>query len=366
MLKRRLLAMGILLFVGVSLGAPAQNPQTPAPQTGTSTPPQNGPSRIIATATAVIVPVTVKDGDGRLVADLTKDDFRILCDSIQQRILLFSSEPFPLSAVIVLDNDLGQSAAKQVQKSLSTISAGFGPNDEVAVVTYEEFPTTLFDFSNDNDSLFTALKRLDLDSHPNGAATGPTTLGPIINGKQVPNGGPGDVSVGIPPRGTGHYKSNNDMDDALYQAGEMLKDRGRGRRKMIFLISDGADARDNKHGFADTLRSLLAADVSVYAINTSHSYIPVGKRLLEHGTAEIDRFADRTGGDTFVANKADDLERLYSDITEEARNQYTLTFQPTGEDKSRDFHQIEVRVLRPKLNVTAREGYYQSALNVGH
>jgi VWFA-related protein len=87
---------------------------------------------------------------------------------------------------------------------------------------------------------------------------------------------------------------------------------------------------------------------------------------VEHGVAEVDKFADRTGGDRFAANKQQDLERLYSDVTEEARNQYTITFQPNGTDRSHDYHTIEVRVLRPGLNLSARQGYYQSAIGVGH
>ena len=45
-------------------------------------------------------------------------------------------------------------------------------------------------------------------------------------------------------------------------------------------------------------------------------------------------------------------------MTEEARNQYTLAYNPTGTDRSAEYHQIEVRVKRPGLNILTREGYY--------
>ena len=112
------------------------------------------------------------------------------------------------------------------------MSAGFGPNDEVALITYSEYPTTVADFSFDNDQLFTKLKRLDLGSHTAGATSGPIAAGPIINGQSQPNG------LGIPIHGSTRYQNNNDMDDALYAAGDMLKTRGRDRRKIIFLVSD--------------------------------------------------------------------------------------------------------------------------------
>jgi VWFA-related protein len=313
----------------------------------------------------VIVPVTVKDKEGRLIGDLTKDEFRVFSDNVEQQILLFTSDPFPLSAVVVIDNDLNDKQAAQVQKSLTTISAGFGPSDEVALITYSEFPTTVSDFSFDNDALFTKLKRLDLGSHPSGTNTGPVAAGPVINGKQQPTGQQTSIGLGIPTPGNSRYQNNNDMDDAVYAAGDLLKTRGRDRRKIIFLISDGTDSRDNKHTFDETVRSLLYADVSVYSVAVSRP-LPVGKSLLQHGASEISKFADRTGGDTFLATKQEDLSRLYSDVTEQARNEYTLTFAPQGADRSLDYHPIEVRVRRPGLTVLARQGYYQSAINVGH
>ena len=63
-----------------------------------------------------------------------------------------------------------------MQKSLATISAGFGPNDEAALVTYSEYPTVVQEFSTNNDDLFTHLKRLEIGSHSSSVATGPTSI----------------------------------------------------------------------------------------------------------------------------------------------------------------------------------------------
>src|ERR1043165_1710751 len=45
----------------------------------------------------VFLPVTVKDSSGRLVADLTRNEFRIFDDNVEQRLEFFSAEAFPLS-----------------------------------------------------------------------------------------------------------------------------------------------------------------------------------------------------------------------------------------------------------------------------
>jgi VWFA-related protein len=294
----------------------------------------------------------VKNGAGQLIGDLTKDEFRVFADSIEQQVILFDSNPFPLSAVVLIDNDLSEKPSAQVQKSLISIAAGFGPNDEVALVTYDAFPNTIADFSPSNDALFTSLKRLELGSHSSTIVDDPTTEGPIINGQPQPNGS------GAPQHGSGRYANNTDLNDAVYAAADLLKSRGRERRKIIFLISDGSNSKHNTHSVEETIHTLLADDVTVYSISVSHS-LPIGKVFVQKGADDIQKFTFDTGGDTFVASKQ-------SDVTEEARNEYTLTFSPTDIHKDKDYHTIEVRVRRPGLNVTAREGYYQSAIGVGH
>src|SRR5690242_12333264 len=79
----------------------ARTQQTPPPQQGSAapaqsqTPPapaqQQQPPGIKVQVNQVVVPVTVKDGAGRLVPDLRKDEFRILEDDVEQRIISFTA-----------------------------------------------------------------------------------------------------------------------------------------------------------------------------------------------------------------------------------------------------------------------------------
>jgi VWFA-related protein len=331
-------------------GQRAQNPASTASQRGKSG--DSDTRAYIRTHTEiVVVPVTVKNHDGQLVGDLRRDEFRVLQDGIEQKIIRFTSDPYPLSSVVVIDNNLSQKQSAQVQKSLIAIAAGFGPADEVAVVTYDQFPKTVSDFSFNNDQLFTTLKRLDLGAHFPGAGFdgGPLTAGPTANGHSLENGAPTPLGARIPPQ-------TKCLDDAVYAAAEMLKGRGRDRRKTVFLISDGNNSRQNEHTFNQTIQLLLTADVSVYSISVGHA-------LLQHETARLEKYAQNTGGDAFFAGNAADLERLYSKVTEQARNQYILAFTPEEADRTKDYHTIEVRVRRPDLDVSAREGYYSSAVN---
>ncbi len=376
-MMRKLSLLVTVLFLSAA-GMPAQAPQQPPQQPPSGATPrqmplqnQNPPAIVVRTS-RVIVPVTVKDSHGQLVGDLTKDEFRIFADGVEQQISQFSAEPVPLSAVVLIDNDLSGRVADQVQKSLTAISAGFGPNDEAAVVTFDQFPQTVSDFSFNNDLLYTKLKRLQLGSHNDQVIADPTTAGPLINGQPTPGstgaspyGGPTPSSGGIAPHGVGRYKKHNALDDAAFAAVQMLTDRGRDRRKMIFIITDGNDAGRNDHTFDQTLHAMLESDVVLYAISVNRS-APVGKSLLQHGISNLDKYADQTGGDTFFASKQNGLDRLYSDVTEQARNEYTLAFSPQDVHRGADYHEIEVRVKRPDLTIETRRGYYESAIAAGH
>jgi VWFA-related protein len=360
-MTRKLSLLGTLLLLAVAGQALSQQQQPPAPSAPPQAAParQQNPPRIIVPTYTVIVPVTVKDNHGQLIGDLQKTDFRVFSDNVEQKIRQFSSDAVPLSAVVLLDNDLDDRQVSQVQKSLTAIAAGFGPSDEVAVVTYDEFPETVADFSFNNDHLFTQLKRLDLTSHNSQTIADPTTAGPAMNGHQ-----PVPLGTGVPLHGSKRYKNDNALDDAVYAAGAMLKDRGRDRRKIIFLVSDGTNSH-NTHTFDETLHSLLAGDVAVYSISVTHS-LPIAKSLVQRGQSDLEKYAVNTGGDTYYASKQPELERLYSDVTEQARNQYTLTFSPENIPQGQDYHDIEVRVERPGLNVETRHGYYLSAISAGH
>ncbi len=305
------------------------------------------PARIKVDTSLVVVPVSVKDGNGALVPDLKRDEFRIFEDGKEQRISLFSADAYPLSAVILIDNNMPLKSSEQVQNSLKAIAASFGAADEAALMTYDQFSQTLLEFTKDNDQLFTQLKRLHLESAFPGSNSPATSPTPKINNQQI--------SPGVPQINDKAPQANNArLDDAMYAASQMLRDRGRDRRKIIFLVSDGTNSHRNTMNTDRVLENLLAADIAVYAI-------AVGNKILREGSGPLKKYAEATGGDYYYASNATSLERLYSALAEQARNQYTIAFTPTAPNKSKDFHSIEVRVRRPGLSLIARQGYYSGA-----
>lgn len=322
-------------------GALGQNPQAPPQQA----------AKIVVPVNQVIVPVIVKDGGGRLVPDLRKDEFRIFEDNIEQRIGYFSAEAFPLSMVVLVDNDLKSKDAKQVADSLRAIVAGLSANDEVFVCRFDQFFHPGKGFTSDQDKLLTELKRTHLDDEPSVASpSAAINNGPSINGHSATSDAPNIAGATINIKG----QPTKALDDAVYAAAQLLKDRDaeRQRRKIIFLISDGINGPKFNTNKYDTVRQdLLRYNIAVYGVG-------VGSAFFERRFERLSKYAHDTGGDVYYGMKSRAMEQLYSRVTEEARNQYTLAYAPTGTDRGAEYHSIEVRVKREGLTLLTREGYY--------
>ena len=85
---------------------------------------------------AVPVPVTVKDASGRLFPGLTKDNFSVYEDGVKQRISFFTSDPFPVSAAIVIDVGMPEIALRKIKETFAALVGSFSQFDELAVYTY--------------------------------------------------------------------------------------------------------------------------------------------------------------------------------------------------------------------------------------
>jgi VWFA-related protein len=96
-----------------------------------------------------------------------------------------------------------------------------------------------------------------------------------------------------------------------------------------------------------------SAEVTVYSIG-------VGASLTDRINSILKKLAVATGGDVFYASSRADLERFYSRIADQARNQYSLYYSPDHKDRIVTYHSIDVRVKLPNLNVEARQGYFSA------
>lgn len=360
---RKITSITALLFFAVPvlwLGFAAQ-PSQAAPQDAAPArpgpPPPDVPrlsdarAKITVNANLVVVPVTVKDRTGRLVPDLGKDEFRVFDDNVEQKIDIFTTEAFPLSMVILIDNDLKDKDAKQVENSLDAIIGGMSNLDEAFVCRFDQFFHPGTGFSSNQDALLLQLKRTKLDSHtavmpPGGPFNEPTINGHAVDGSPAVTGATRTIFA-APTKA---------LDDAVFAAAELLKTRPRNRRKIIFVISDGIDGgkKYNNNTYDNTVKEVLAHSISVFAVG-------VGSAFFDRKFERLSEYAHATGGDIYYAASEDAMQDLYSRVTEEARNEYTLGYIPQGfkgVQNSKDYHTVEVRVERQGMTILTRNRYY--------
>lgn len=339
------------------LGFAAQTPQDTAPAAQQPPAPDvprlsEARAKITVNANLVVLPVTVKDGSGRLVPDLGKDEFRVFDDNVEQRIDVFTTEAFPLSMVILIDNDLKTKDAKEVENSLDAIIGGMSNLDEAFVCRFDEFFHPGKGFTSNQDTLLLELKRTKLESHsalmpPGGPFNGPSINGHAVDGSPSVTGATREIFA-APTKA---------LDDAVFAAAELLKTRPRNRRKIIFIISDGVNGgkKYNTNTYDNTVKEVLAHGISVFAVG-------VGSSFFDRRFERLSEYAHATGGDIYYAASEQSMDDLYARVTEEARNQYTLAYVPRDTKSAKDYHDVEVRVKREGLTILSRNRYYTGGI----
>src|ERR1039457_2940043 len=99
---KRALAAGALAFWAVALCVElrAQGPGAPGSQLP---PPEKGGFTLVMQVNMVLVEVTVRDHKGRIASDLKPEDFRVFEDGVEQKIISFSRDDWPLAVALVVD-----------------------------------------------------------------------------------------------------------------------------------------------------------------------------------------------------------------------------------------------------------------------
>ncbi len=315
----------------------------------------------------VVVPFMVKDESGHLLEGIVPKDVSVYEDGKKQDLNFFTSDPFALSAAVILDLGMPDVAVQKVNKTFAALEGTFSPYDEVAVYTYSTTVGKATDFRVAGQKLGEVFNQLTtVTGHNNGVPVtgGPLgPQGPTINGQNVDP----TVSTVITPTREAHV-----LNDAILQAATDLMKRDKSRRKVIFIISDGREYRSTA-SYRDVLKLLLSAGILVYGIGTEAAAIPLYDKveklhLPKFGYSDIlPKYANATGGEVFNEYTRNSIENIYLRIVGDARDQYTLGYASRGTPSSA-YREVEVRVAnhgpscktayRPCVDVSAKAGYY--------
>jgi VWFA-related protein len=320
----------------------------------------------------VDVPFTVKDSKGNLVPGLTWRDVRVYENGVRQHMEVFTMDPFPLSVAFVIDQSLPFDAMARVNAALSAVEAAFTPYDEVAVFTYNNGPRMRTDFTAGQSPRLSAVLEQSKATgrEPMYYAAGEglesginLNSGAMEHINPLTSGGPGS------PQGLSSQQVPREvhtLNDAILMAGKSLSRVAPGRFRVIYVISDGKEF-GSQAKYKDVIKYLQTNNISVYAtlvgdssvsgmgfIDRVHLPLMMRDNLLPVYTAA-------TGGQFYAEYRTNGIEKSFSKIAEQVRTQYTVGYYSREPFIDGKFRTIEVRVLRPNLDIIAKKGYFPLA-----
>ena len=347
--------------------APA--PETPvAPQAASSGPaPAAHASDIRVLVNFVQVPFTVKDSRGQLVPGLTSRDVRVFEDGVQQTVRLFTVDPYPLSVAIVIDQSVTQDTMQKINTSLEALQGAFTPYDEVAVFTYNNGVQEQTGFTGAQSTRVTyALDRSKSQGRePVMGLTGPLAQTTVKNNQAVdPN--TNGVNNTTLQQNLSPAREYHTLNDAILTAAQTVAKAGRGRRRVIYVISDGKEYGSQAKE-KEVIRFLEENQIAVYATLVGDSSIPGVGFLdkfhlpLQMRDDVLPRYTDATGGQCDPEFRPRSIENSFAKLAEQVRIQYTVGYYSHEPFIDGKYRSTEVRVLRPNLDVIAKKGYYPSA-----
>lgn len=328
----------------------------------------------MVTTNAVVVPVVVKDHDGNLVQDLDKKDFTLLENGVRQNINYFSSEPFPISAGVIIDADLSPNAFEKIKKTLPALVGAFGQFDEVGLWIYgdtfkEVHEITGLEKGNELDASVETLRSMQGTPRQPAVGSGP------IDGPVIASGRPVDIrnqNINIynnPQTAQASRPPSKVLNDVMLAAAQELSRRKPQNHRILFVVSDGRES-GSRTSFTDVVKVLNSNHITVFGVDLTSA--PVLGRLQKlpipkiGGANVLSKYASATGGESFTDFSVHSIEDAYAVLTQEARNQYTLAYNSKASVLA--YRDIDVRVDRPGCKqhprdsscvwVYAREGFW--------
>jgi len=347
-----------------------QQPQQPVQPQPELKRPQEGQPKIAVEVKTVSVLATVRDKHGKIISNLTKDDFQLDEDGRPQTINYFAHESdLPLRLGLLVDTSLSQRRLIDQERSASYSFLDHllrEDKDLAFVIHFDREVELLQEFTPSRPKLQAALQALQTPQFEGGGGVGS-------------RGGGGNGGGGGGGRSRGSHGGGTLLYDAIFLASDELMTKQQGRKALI-ILSDGVD-----HGSRETMAEAIAtaqrADTIIYSIlfaDEEENSRPGGFRMggpmgggrsgrgggryppqeqRPDGKKILEQISKETGGRMFKVSKKETVEAIYAQIEEELRNQYSLAYTP-DKGNSVGYHKIHL-VAKPKdLVVQARDGYY--------
>lgn len=290
--------------------------QPPAPQPPATQPP--GPIR--AGIDLVSLNVTVMNGDKHM-PDLVQGDFEVYEDGARQAVTYFSAAQQPIALAILLDTSASMSdRLATAQEAAVGFARRMREEDVIEVIDFDSQVRILQEFTNNVEALEKAIRGT--------AVNGSTSLYNAI------------------------YISLRELRRVKARAAEEV------RRQAIVVLSDGDDT-SSLMPYDEVLDLAKRSETAIYAIGLR----PSQSMRTEFKEAEfvLRQLAQETGGRSYFVNTAAELPKIYSQISEELSNQYSLAYSSANPMRNGAWRRIVVRVIKPGAMARTRQGYFAPA-----
>jgi VWFA-related protein len=255
----------------------------------------------------VILWVSASDKDGNFISDLSKEDFKIYEDGVEQKVLDFYHETRPISmAILLYTSGSMQDKIIDVHKAAGAFVESLRDIDQALVIDFDDNVFLIQELTSDHDALVEAIT----STEPLGA----TSLYDAVH--------------------------------AAYRKIGQIEGR-----KVVVLLSDGEDT-SSQFGFKRVLEEAKMNNTMIYGIGLGGGYGGGPRKNV------LNEFADATGGRAFFVKKPEELARTYQQIAEELGKQYFLSYSTTNENWDGHWIKIKVDSERSNIKVRARSGYF--------
>jgi len=346
------------------------------------------PAATIAVDVKVVtLPVTVRDKHGKIVRDLTKDDFTLQEDGRPQSIRYFSQEAnLPLTLGLLVDTSRSQTNVLDAERNASRSFLDqmlVQPKDKAFLIHFDREVELLQDLTSSREKLQAALDLLKTPSD------------------RERSNDPNDSDDSRSGSGS-HRGGGTQLYDAVFLASNELMKKQQGRKALI-ILTDGVD-RGSKTYLESAIESAQRADTVIYSIYFAESHRDEGQRQgggmgrggggypgggggggwpgggggwpgggggrggrggqrhpeepRTDGKKILERISKETGGRFFEVSKKQTVGEIYDSIVEELRTQYSMGYTPDKDSTASGYHHVTLAVKKKDLTVQTREGYY--------
>lgn len=272
----------------------------------------------------VQVDAVVRNKAGRLIDNLTADDFRIYEDGVLQEIQSFSRDELPLAVALVVDRSASVENYIAALRRIAVQALNqLKPQDEVCLFSFADTVDRLEDLTTDRRRIANALDRI--------RAGGGT-----------------------------------DITDALNDSVSYLARSAPGRRHAVILVSDNQQTTSPRASDSATIKLAVESETVVYSLKASGDPLYLGAQIptLIMGSGPVNKIARETGGEVINVGQASSLDSALESIIKRLRMRYSLGYYPAGTAQGGAFHAIAVRLADrhgkqdSDYFIHAKRGYY--------